>query len=204
MGQILQIRILTIEFQRPVRSTVAILANERIHFGLLTKSFYAGCDDKEFTTISHCHACAIDCLVRHPGRSELVRLHHGNDLLYRLIQCGDILETASLSSHEVSFEIISDIHAGMDQLVLLITPHDHLEVNIGQPPQKSLLRPIEAGSQRGDQIAKIVLDAINSSSNVGGANSLLSAETDEVVLVVIGKPQDLVRDDVTNVDDQCT
>jgi hypothetical protein len=37
---------------------------------------------------------------------------------------------------------------------------------------------------------------------VRGTNRFLSAKTDEVVLVVVGKSQHLVRDDVSNVDDE--
>src|SRR6185437_9901431 len=77
-----------------------------------------------------------------------------------------------------------------------------LEVDVGQVAQHRLFGVVEAGAQRRDQAAQVVLNAINSGGDVGGADRLLAPQADEVVLVVVGEAQHLVGYDVADVDDQ--
>ena len=85
---------------------------------------------------------------------------------------------------------------------MLVAGQHDLHVKIGQLAEVLLFGPVEARPQRRDQIAEVVLDAARGGSHVGGTNQILAAQADEIVLVVVGKAEHLVRHDVADVDDQ--
>jgi len=68
--------------------------------------------------------------------------------------------------------------------------------------EKMFLGVVEAVAQRRHQTAQIVLDAVDRGRNMSGANHLLAGDADEIVLVVVGKAQHLVRHHVAQIHDE--
>ena len=90
----------------------------------------------------------------------------------------------------------------MDQPSARIAGQHDLHVEVGQTREELVLGPIEAGPQRRDEVAEIVFDAAGGGHHVRGADQVLAAEADEIVLVVVGESQHFVRHDVADVDHQ--
>src|SRR5262249_42654065 len=102
---------------------------------------------------------------------------------------------------EISFQVVADIDAGVNELVLGISRQDDLNVEIGKFAQKFIFRTVEAGTDGSDEISQIVFNAAAGGGHMGGTDEIFTAQSDEVVLVVIGEAKNLVRNDVADVDD---
>lgn len=75
-------------------AAVAEGADDLIDFGLFAEAFDSGGNDEEFALVGHCHAGAIDGFVCHPGCTEFVRLHDGNDFFDGAVEDRDVLFAA--------------------------------------------------------------------------------------------------------------
>ena len=59
----------------------------------------------------------------------------------RLVEHRDVLLARLPGGAEIRFQIVADVHAGVDQLVLLVAGQHDLHVQVGQAAQIIRLRP---------------------------------------------------------------
>ncbi len=103
---------------------------------------------------------------------------------------------------QVRLQVIADENARVDQPAAGVPSQHDLHVKIGQARKELILRPIEAGPERRDEVAEVVFDAACGGHHVRRADEVFPAEADEIVLVVVGESQHFVRHDVADVDHQ--
>ncbi len=195
MGQVLQIGLDPILLHHPRRAAIAILANQPVDVRLFAETFQPRRNDQKLAAIGQGHPRAIDRLVGHPGAEELVGLHHANHFLDRLVEDGDVLLARMPGRRQIGLQIVADVQARVDETICLVASHDDLHIDVGQMLQIALFGQIEDRAQRRQQVAKVVFDAAAGGHDVRRANRRLAGQSDEVVLVVVGKSKHFVRHD---------
>jgi hypothetical protein len=106
------------------------------------------------------------------------------------------------SGGQVGLQIVADVNARVNQPAAGMPGEHNLAIEVRQARKELVFSPIEAGTQRRDEVAEVVFDTARGGHHVGGADEFFPAEVNKIVLVVIGKSQHLVRHDVPDVDHQ--
>src|SRR5579872_6705027 len=77
-----EIRIRTHGRESGRRSTIAVLADQRVDRPVFAKFLYAGRQDDQLRTVGQCHAGTVDCLVAQPCAVKLVRIEINDSFLH--------------------------------------------------------------------------------------------------------------------------